>query len=165
MSADLVDVDATISNPDTYEFWPDPTKAEDTEDKWLVTATILTRAAHDALGRIHDRTPVIIPKDLQDLQDLQDQWLDPTMTERDRVQHFSDTTPEPKLSPRIVGKEVGSVCNNGPSSFSLSTSLRCQPAQLWSSVSASSSSALEAAVMAATTAAEPPSFTHSTTQS
>ena len=91
-----------------YEFWPDPTKAEDAEDKWLVTATILTRAAHDALGHIHDRTPVIIPGNLHD------QWLDPTMTERDQVQHFIDTIPEPNLVPRIVGKDVGSVRNNGP---------------------------------------------------
>ena len=73
-----------------------------------MTATILTRAAHDALGHIHDRTPVIIPKDLQD------QWLDPTMTERDHVQHFIDTIPEPNLVPRIVGKEVGSVRHSGP---------------------------------------------------
>ncbi|MGV0108991.1 SOS response-associated peptidase family protein [Arthrobacter sp. CP30] len=91
-----------------YEFWPDPTKDEDAEDKWLVTATILTRAAHDALGHIHDRTPVIIPTNLQD------QWLDPTMTERNQVQHFIDTIPEPNLVPRIVSKEVGSVRNNGP---------------------------------------------------
>jgi putative SOS response-associated peptidase YedK len=91
-----------------YEFWADPSKAEDAEDKWLVTATILTRAATDVLGHIHDRTPVIVPRELQD------QWLDPTMTERDQVQHFLDTIPEPNLVPRIVGKEVGSVRNNGP---------------------------------------------------
>jgi putative SOS response-associated peptidase YedK len=102
------DEDQLLGFAGLYEFWADPTKAEDAEDKWLVTATILTRAAHDALGHIHDRTPVIIPKDLQD------QWLDPTMTERGQVQHFLDTIPEPNLIPRIVGKDVGSVRNNGP---------------------------------------------------
>lgn len=102
------DEDQLLGFAGLYEFWPDPTKAEDAEDKWLVTATILTRAAHDALGHIHDRTPVIIPKDLQD------PWLNPTMTERDQVQQFIDTIPEPNLIPRIVGKEVGSVRNNGP---------------------------------------------------
>ncbi|WP_104181870.1 SOS response-associated peptidase [Arthrobacter sp. B0490] len=90
------------------EFWLDPTKPEDADDMWLETATILTRAAHDTLGHIHDRTPVIIPTDLQD------QWLDPTMTERDQVRHFTDTIPEPNLVPRIVGREVGSVRSNGP---------------------------------------------------
>jgi hypothetical protein len=69
---------------------------------------IFTCAAHDALGHIHDRTSVIIPKDLQD------RWLDPTMTDRNQVQHFIDTVLEPNLIPRIVGKEVGSVRNDGP---------------------------------------------------
>jgi hypothetical protein len=36
------------------------------------------------------------------------------MTERDKVQHFIDTIPEPNLVPWIVGKEVGSVRNNRP---------------------------------------------------
>ncbi|WP_334683980.1 SOS response-associated peptidase [Arthrobacter sp. CAN_A214] len=91
-----------------YEYWPDPTKAEDAEDKWLVTATILTTQAHDALGEIHERTPVIIPKDLQG------QWLDPTMTDKDQIQHFLTAVPEPVLIPRVVGKDVGSVRNDGP---------------------------------------------------
>lgn len=102
------DEDQLLGSAGLYEFWPDPTKAEDADDKWLMTAAILTRAAHDALGRIHDRTPVIIPGDLQD------QWLKPTMTERDQVQHFIGTIPEPHLVPRIVAKEVGSVRNDGP---------------------------------------------------
>lgn len=50
---------------------------------------------------------MIVPKDLQD------QWLDPTMAERDQVQDFINTIPEPNFIPRIVGKEVVSVRNNG----------------------------------------------------
>ncbi len=53
---------------------------------------ILTRVAHDPLGHVQDRTPVTIPKDLQD------RWLDPTRTERDQVQHFINTIPEPTSS-------------------------------------------------------------------
>jgi putative SOS response-associated peptidase YedK len=102
------DEDQLLGFAGLYEYWADPTKTEDADDRWLVTATILTRAAHDALGHIHERMPVIVPTDLQD------QWLDPTMTERDEVQHFIDTLPEPSLVPRVVGKEVGSVRNNGP---------------------------------------------------
>ncbi|MHA7261572.1 SOS response-associated peptidase [Arthrobacter sp. TMN-37] len=102
------DEDQLLGFAGLYEFWPDPTKAEDAEDKWLVTATILTRAAHDALGHIHERMPVIVPAELRD------QWRDPTMTERNQVEHFIDTIPEPNLVPRVVGKEVGSVRNDGP---------------------------------------------------
>jgi hypothetical protein len=36
------------------------------------------------------------------------------MTARNQVQHFINAIPEPKLVPRIVGKEVESVRNNGP---------------------------------------------------
>ncbi|WP_422390216.1 SOS response-associated peptidase [Arthrobacter sp. N1] len=98
-----------------YEFWPDLPKDEGADDKWLVTATILTRAAHDALGHFHDRTPVIIPGDQQD------QRLDQTMTERDQVQRFIDTIPERNLIPRVVGREVGSVRNNEPQLIAPST--------------------------------------------
>jgi len=62
---------------------------EDADDKWFVTATIITRAAHEALGHIHDRTPVIIPNDLQD------QWLDPTMTRGTRCSTSSTLSPNP----------------------------------------------------------------------
>lgn len=91
-----------------YEYWPDPTKDEDAPDKWLVTATILTTQAHDTLGKIHERSPVILPKDLQG------QWLDPLMTDKADVQHFINSIPEPVLIPRVVGKDVGSVRNDGP---------------------------------------------------
>lgn len=37
-----------------YEFRPDPSLQEDHEDKWLVTCTILTPSATDALGHIHE---------------------------------------------------------------------------------------------------------------
>lgn len=55
-----------------------------------MTTTILTRPAADALGHIHDRTPVIVPAGLQG------EWRDP------------------ELVPREVGKAVGNVRNNGP---------------------------------------------------
>jgi hypothetical protein len=36
------------------------------------------------------------------------------MRERNQVQHFIHTIPEPNLVPLIVGKEFGSVRSNGP---------------------------------------------------
>ena len=59
-------------------------------------------------GHIHERIPVITPRDPQA------QWLYPTMTERDQMQHFINIIPEPNLVPWIIGKDVGSVSNNGP---------------------------------------------------
>lgn len=91
-----------------YEFWPDPALPEDHEHKWLMTFTIITTAATDALGHIHDRTPLIIPPDLYP------DWLDPQNHDRTGVQQLLDAIPEPVLTPRVVSTEVNSVRNNGP---------------------------------------------------
>ncbi|WP_258059148.1 SOS response-associated peptidase [Arthrobacter sp. B1805] len=104
------DEDRLLGFAGLYKFWPDPTKAEDADDKWLMTATILTRAAHDALGHIHDRMPAIIP------EDLQDQWLDPTMTERTGSSTSSTPSPNPTLSRESSGKTSDQYATTGPSS-------------------------------------------------
>ncbi|MFD1211639.1 SOS response-associated peptidase [Arthrobacter sp. GCM10027362] len=91
-----------------YEFWADPELPEDHEDKWLMTCTILTRPAQDALGHVHDRTPVIVPAGLQA------DWLDPRLTGKADVRSLLDEIPEPHLVPRVVSDRVNSVRNNGP---------------------------------------------------
>lgn len=91
-----------------YEFWPDPSKAEDDPEKWLMTATIITQNATDSLGHIHDRCPVIVPRTLQE------DWLDPDLTARADVEHLLSAMPEPHLIPREVSNRVNSVRNNGP---------------------------------------------------
>lgn len=90
-----------------YEFWPDPDKPEDDPGKWLVTATILTRTATDALGHIHDRTPVIVPPHLRG------DWLNPALDDKNEVRKLLEAMPEPHLLPRVVDKAVGNVRNDG----------------------------------------------------
>jgi putative SOS response-associated peptidase YedK len=93
-----------------YEFWRDPATASEQRPagEWVVSCTIITRPAGDALGEIHDRTPVIVPPDLRG------DWLDPRIDSRPAVQELLDAIPDPHLVPRIVGNRVGSVRNNGP---------------------------------------------------
>ncbi|PRY04919.1 SOS response-associated peptidase [Kineococcus rhizosphaerae] len=91
-----------------YELWPDPAKEKDDPDRWLWTFTILTTQASDALGRIHDRTPVIVPADMRD------DWLDPTLTDLDLVQQVLDALPEPRLATHEVSTAVNSPRNNTP---------------------------------------------------
>ncbi|OIQ87996.1 putative SOS response-associated peptidase YedK [mine drainage metagenome] len=91
-----------------YELWPDPDLAEDDPKKWLWTATITTTSATDALGHIHDRTPVFIPPDRYD------QWLDNHLQDTTEVDALLRSLPEPVLQPRQVGPAVGAVRNNGP---------------------------------------------------
>ena len=87
-----------------YELRPD---AED-RDRWLWTYTILTCTTQDALGHIHDRSPVIVPPDLQSA------WLDPTMTDPDTVRELLAQIPPPVLNTYEVSTEVNSPNNNGP---------------------------------------------------
>lgn len=93
-----------------YEFWRDPATSSESEPKghWVVSCTIITRPASDALGEIHDRTPVIVPPELRA------EWLDPRQDTRPAVQELLDAIPDPHLVPRLVGPRVGSVRNNGP---------------------------------------------------
>ncbi|WP_234754141.1 SOS response-associated peptidase [Arthrobacter ramosus] len=91
-----------------YEFWPDTSLPEDDENKWLLSCTILTTTAQDSLGHIHDRAPLIVPRDLHA------DWLDPMTTSAADVQQLLAAIPEPVITPRIVSDRVNSVRNNGP---------------------------------------------------
>lgn len=91
-----------------YEFWRDPDVPEGQEGEWLMTMTILTRPAPDALGHVHDRTPVVVPRDM-----LGD-WLDPALMDKSDIQSLLEAMPDPVLVPREVGKAVGNVRNDSP---------------------------------------------------
>lgn len=54
-----------------YEWWRNQAAAVDSPDKWLLSTTILTRAATGSLAEIHDRMPVFLAPELLD------DWLDP----------------------------------------------------------------------------------------
>jgi len=78
-----------------YEYWrvPDSQTMPGTEEGWLCTATIITRAATDALGHIHDRMPLIVPRDTTD------QWLDPATTNTDQIDAIIHAIPDSTLVP------------------------------------------------------------------
>ena len=56
-----------------YSVWTSP------EGEKVCTCTIITTEANELLEPVHDRMPVIIPKDKHDL------WLDPAEKDRDRL--------------------------------------------------------------------------------
>jgi len=91
-----------------YEYWPNPSLPEEHPDKWLRTCTIITHPAADALGHIHDRTPLVIPPDMFSA------WLDPYLTDKGDVQALLHSVPEAHLVPRVVSDRVNSVRNDGP---------------------------------------------------
>lgn len=82
-----------------YEHWKSP------EGQWLSTCTILTTTAPDDLGEIHDRAPLLVPREQWST------WLDPAVAD-----------PGELLIPGVPGvlevwpvsRDVGSVRNNRP---------------------------------------------------
>lgn len=95
-----------------YELWRDPLVPDDHDDAWYWSASVITTQAADEIGRIHDRTPMIItPESWAD-------WLDPG--NRDKELLLSVMRPATAAGPgglesHPVSTAVNFVRNNGPS--------------------------------------------------
>lgn len=90
-----------------YSWWRDPTKADDDPDKWRLTATILTSDAVKTLADIHDRNPVILPRDLWQ------HWIDPTVVGDQALVDEAVRAGVAQAS-ALEYYEVGPVRDNGP---------------------------------------------------
>ncbi len=94
-----------------YELWRDESVPADHENAWYWSAAIITTDATDDIGRIHDRTPMVItPESWAD-------WLDPANNDKELLL----ATMLPATSSRAggltsypVSTAVNSVRNNGP---------------------------------------------------
>lgn len=84
-----------------YEVWKEPAA-----DRWLWTCTVITTAAADDTGQIHDRTPLLVPPDAWQ------SWLDPTVPEP--VHDLLRPAVIGELQAWPVGRAVGNVRNNTP---------------------------------------------------
>lgn len=94
-----------------YEWWKDPSKADDDPARWLLSFTIMTRDAVGPLGSIHDRMPLFIDADHADA------WLDPTTDNvGDVLDAAIDAAPAlaETLESYVVDRAVGNVRNNSP---------------------------------------------------
>ena len=95
-----------------YELWRNSQVPDDHEDAWYWSGSIITTQATDEIGRIHDRTPMVIaPDDWAD-------WLDPANNEKGQllaVMRPAVSSGSGGLAFRRVSTEVNSVRNNGAS--------------------------------------------------
>ncbi len=90
---------APLAMAGLYEVWKSP------EGSSLWTCTVLTTEASDELGHIHDRTPVLVPREAWAT------WLAPDVEDPDDVL----LAPLPGvLQAWPVSSAVGNVRNNGP---------------------------------------------------
>jgi putative SOS response-associated peptidase YedK len=90
-----------------YEIWRDPALDREDDAAWLRTCTVVTTEATDAAGHIHDRMPMVVRPDAIDA------WLDPTLTDPERVLPLL-ATDAADLEAYAVSTEVNNVRNNGP---------------------------------------------------
>jgi putative SOS response-associated peptidase YedK len=81
-----------------YEHWKSP------EGEWLSTCAVITTSAPDELGEIHDRAPLLVPREHWGT------WLDKQVADPGDL--LIPGTPG-VLDAWPVGKDVGNVRNNG----------------------------------------------------
>jgi putative SOS response-associated peptidase YedK len=92
-----------------YEIWRDPAKDREDDSAWLRTCSVITTEATDAIGHIHDRMPMVIPREAIDA------WLDPALTDPEEALRLLSVTEAAELEAYAVSTEVNSVHNNDPS--------------------------------------------------
>ncbi len=91
-----------------WETWTDRTRPEDDPDRVLVTCTVLTTAATDVLGHVHDRMPMTVRPEAWDA------WLDRDLQDREEIAGLLATDPGEGITSHPVSPAVGKVSNNYP---------------------------------------------------
>ena len=104
-------VDGMFALAGLYEWWLDPTKATNDPNRWLLSATTLTKDSAPELAHIHDRNPVLLSPATFEA------WIDPHIEGDqdllDAVAGESDVVAsEAEFYP--VDQAVGAVRNNSP---------------------------------------------------
>jgi putative SOS response-associated peptidase YedK len=100
--------DGVLAMAGLYEIWRDPDKAEDDPTRFLWTCTVLTTSAEDSLGHIHDRMPLMLPRESYAA------WLDPRPADRDALLALLEPAAPGRLEAYPVSTLVSNVRNNGP---------------------------------------------------
>ncbi|MFX5374083.1 SOS response-associated peptidase family protein, partial [Acinetobacter baumannii] len=72
------------------------------------TCTVITTEAEDHLGHIHDRMPLMVPRERWS------DWLDPRLSDRDELLRLLEPVAPGRLEAYPVSTLVNNVKNNGP---------------------------------------------------
>jgi putative SOS response-associated peptidase YedK len=87
-----------------WEAWRNPERPDDPP---LRSCTIITGAANEAVAKIHERMPVMLPPERWD------QWLDPQVQDLDLLGTFLVPAPASLIAMHPVSTEVNRVANKG----------------------------------------------------
>ncbi|WP_028650936.1 SOS response-associated peptidase [Nocardioides halotolerans] len=99
--------DGSLAMAGLYEIWRDPAKADDADDRFLWTCTVITTDAEDDVGMIHDRMPLMVERERWA------SWLDPR-TDKESVLGLLTPAAPGRLQAYPVSTMVNAVKNNGP---------------------------------------------------
>jgi putative SOS response-associated peptidase YedK len=92
-----------------YEWWRDKEIEDDQDPRaWLLSTTIITTAARDNVGQIHDRMPIAV------LPEQRAAWLDPQTPGPEVLDELLAPTPGGFWDIYPVSTAVNSVRNQGP---------------------------------------------------
>lgn len=91
-----------------YELWRDESREADDPFAWLTTYAVVTTQAEEGLDRIHDRMPLVLPRELWS------DWLDPEVADPDAVRALLQPRAAGRFVARPVSTLVNDVRNNGP---------------------------------------------------
>jgi putative SOS response-associated peptidase YedK len=86
-----------------YNDWKNPETGE-----VIRSFTIITTEANSVVSPVHDRMPVILPKELED------DWLNPDIVEVEQVLKLIQPRPASEMEAFKVGLAVGNTRNNSP---------------------------------------------------
>jgi len=91
-----------------YELWRDDSRHADDPEAWLATYVVLTTDAEPGLDVVHDRMPLVLPRDRWDT------WLDPEERDPDTVRALIRPSEPGRFTAVPVSARVNAVVNNGP---------------------------------------------------
>jgi putative SOS response-associated peptidase YedK len=86
-----------------WAVWKDPATG-----LWVPSAAVITTDANRAMSAIHDRMPVLLPREAWD------DWLDPTLDDQEYLLSLLVPAPDDVLDMVPVSTRVNNVRNDGP---------------------------------------------------
>jgi putative SOS response-associated peptidase YedK len=95
--------DAVLAMAGLWAVWKDPDSG-----LWVPSAAVITTRANGLVGEIHDRMPVLLPREAWDA------WLDPGMDDTEYLASLLEPAPDDVLSMVAVSRAVNDVRNEGP---------------------------------------------------
>jgi putative SOS response-associated peptidase YedK len=94
---------AVLAMAGLWSVWKDPATG-----LWVLSATVITTDANDDVARLHDRMPVLLPRDAWAT------WLDPEQDDQGVLLSLLAPAPDGVLEMHPVSRRVNDVREDGP---------------------------------------------------